>query len=147
MAVQRRDVLAGAGALLVAQMASAARAEEHKHQQHTLPPKTNAVFDTAIACEVTGELCIDHCFETFKKGDVSLAGCAESVNEMMAVNQAVQRLAAMNSPRLNGVARAALPVYENCREQCEKHAGMHEICKKCMESCENLEKAVTALTA
>lgn len=142
MALQRRDVLAGAGALVVAGVAAKAGAAEH---EHTLPKATNAVFDNTVVCNVTGELCIDHCFEMLKTGDTSLAGCAESVAEMLAVNHAVQRLAAMNSPRLSAIAKAGLPTYENCRAQCEKHAAKHDICKKCMEACVNIAKAIQAL--
>ena len=71
----------------------------------------------------------------------------QSVNEMLAVNHAVERLAAMNSPRLGEVARAALAVYKHCETQCEKHAAKHEICKKCANCCRDLEKAIAKLPA
>lgn len=145
MAIQRRDVLAGAGALLVAGVAhSTARASEHHHHA---PSKATVVLDNTVACGATGELCIDHCFELLKSGDNSIAGCAESVHEMLAVNAAIRTLASMDSPRLAEVARAALPVYENCRAQCEKHAPKHEICKKCAASCVEVKKAVDGLGA
>lgn len=146
MAIQRRDVLAGAGALLVAGVAHRgvqdASAAQHAHHA---PSKTTVLLDNVIACGATGELCIDHCFELLKGGDTAIAGCAESVHEMLAVNAALQTLASMNSPRLGEVARAALPVYENCRAQCEKHADKHEICKKCAATCVDVKKAVDGL--
>lgn len=143
MTIQRRDVLTGAGALLVAGVAhSSARAAEHVHHA---PPKTTVVLDNAVACGATGELCIDHCFELLKGGDTSIAGCAESVHEMLAVNASLTTLAAMNSPRLAEIARAALPVYENCRAQCEKHAAKHEICKKCAATCVDVKAAIGEL--
>ena len=84
MSVHRREVLAGAGALVAgAVVGSVAQAAEHKH--HALTPAT-IVLDNAIACGATGELCIDHCFELLKKGNTPIAGCAESVHEMLAVN-------------------------------------------------------------
>lgn len=143
MAIQRRDVLAGAGALLVAGVAHKnAQAAEHAHHA---PSKTTVLLDNVIACGATGELCIDHCFELLKGGDTSIAGCAESVHEMLAVNAALQTLSSMNSPRLREVARAAVPVYENCREQCAKHAPKHDICKKCAASCVDVMKAIDGL--
>lgn len=142
MTVQRREVLTAAGALLVAGVAPAAAAE-HKH--HSKPTAVEAVFDNALACGATGELCVAHCFEILQQGDTSIAGCAQSVNEMLAVNHAVERLAAMNSPRLGEVARAALAVYKHCENQCEKHAAKHEVCKKCANCCRDLEKAIATL--
>lgn len=145
MSVHRREVLAGAGALMAgAVVRSVAQAAEHKHHA---PSATTVVLDNTIACGASGELCIDHCFELLKKGETSIAGCAESVHEMLAVNSAITTLAAMGSPRLGEVARAALPVYAHCREQCELHAAKHEICKQCAGSCVNVAKAVDGLSA
>ena len=141
MPIQRREVLTAAGALLVAGVSTASTGEHHHGEK---PTSVRVVFDNALACGATGEFCVAHCFEILEKGDISIAACAQSVNEMLAVNHALERLSAMNSPRLAEFARAALPVYKHCETQCEKHSE-HEICKKCAQCCRDVEKAVGLL--
>ena len=101
-------------------------------------------FDNSVALGVLGELCITFCFENIPK-DPALLECAITAKEMVAVNAAVGELAVMDSPRLGGVARAALAVYDNCEAVCRKHEAHHEICRQCADQCTAIKAAIAAI--
>jgi len=156
MAMQRRELLIGAGAAIATATAGQALAAQHQghgdHEKHgkqdahaTPPTPARVVFDNSVALGVLGELCITFCFEHIPK-DTALLECAITAKEMIAVNAAVGELAVMDSPRLGGVARAALAVYDNCEEVCRKHEAHHEICRQCADQCTVIKTAIAALT-
>lgn len=99
----------------------------------------------ASACVRIGELCLDHCFQVLAAGDASIAECARSVREMIAVSAAIEALAAAGSPRLPALAKAAVPVYEYCEKQCRKHEVKHVICGQCGDACTAILKGIAGL--
>jgi Cys-rich four helix bundle protein (predicted Tat secretion target) len=148
----RRDLMLEAGALLIAGGALArAEAAEDPHAGHGAhgghAGMEGPLLDEASDCVRVGEVCLDHCFHILATGDTSIAECGRSVNEMVAVSRALENLAAAGSPRLPGLARAAVATYEHCQAECKKHAPKHEICAKCGEACAVIIKAITALPA
>lgn len=153
MAMQRRELLIGAGAAIATATAGQALAAQHQgHGDHEKHGKQDAhatparvVFDNSVALGALGELCITFCFEHIPK-DTALLECAITAKEMVAVNAAVGELAVMDSPRLGGVARAALAVYDNCEEVCRKHEANHKICRQCADQCTAIKAAIAALT-
>src|SRR5690606_30047060 len=58
----------------------------------------HASDDTTLAvaaeCLKTGEVCMQHCFMLLGQGDTSMAACARSAYEMLAVTRALLALAA-----------------------------------------------------
>ncbi len=156
MSIQRRELLIGAGAAIATATAGHALAAPHQgHEDHaghgkqaatdTPPTPTTIVFDNAIALHALGELCIAFCLENIPK-DPSLVDCARTAKEMLAVNAAVEGLAAMDSPRLVSVAQAAVAVYDHCEKICKKHEGHHKICRQCAEQCNAMKTAIAALS-
>ncbi|MCY1055794.1 Csp1 family four helix bundle copper storage protein [Nannocystis sp. SCPEA4] len=116
------------------------------------PPSTTAVADphaghaghhasddttlgVAAECLKTGEVCMQHCFMLLGQGDTSMAACARSAYEMLAVTRALLALAAGPSEQLVAQARVALAAGERCEAECRKHEGKHAACKACAESC------------
>jgi len=155
MAMQRRELLIGAGAAIATATAGQALAAQHQghgdHEKHgkqdahaTPPTPARVVFDNSVALGVLGELCITFCFENIPK-NTALLECAITAKEMIAVNAAVGELAVMDSPRLGGVARAALAVYDNCEAVCRKHEAHHEICRQCADQCTAMKAAIAAI--
>lgn len=64
-----------------------------------------------------------------------MAGCAQSVNQMLALCSALQQLANQNSKQLPKLASMAMDACRQCEDECKKHADKHEVCKACGESC------------
>ncbi|MDG1401477.1 MAG: hypothetical protein P8K76_10500 [Candidatus Binatia bacterium] len=150
MAMQRRELLIGAGAAIATATAGRALASEHAgHGNHaakkTSPTPRTIVFDNAIALRALGEMCIAFCLDNIPE-DPSLVDCARTAKEMLAVNGAIEQLAAMDSPRLMEVAKATVSVYDNCQKICEKHEAHHKICRQCAKQCAEMKIAIAALT-
>jgi len=95
----------------------------------------DATLAVAAECLKTGEVCVQHCFMLLGQGDTSMAACARSAYDMLAVTRALLALAAGPSEQLAAQARVALAVGERCEAECRKHEGKHAACKACAESC------------
>lgn len=131
----RREVLMGAGAVLVAAGAPNVFAESgHHHGHHS---KHGKLVETTLHCMRDGEACLDHCMSFFKQGDTSMADCAASVTEMLAMCNAMQKMASYDSKHTGQLARVCLDVCRACEKQCNKHAKKHEVCAACARSCKD----------
>ena len=81
-----------------------------------------------------GQECIDHCIGVVKAGDISIADCMKSVEELVAACNALRVLTISNSKNLRDFARAVQPICQTCETECRKHE-RHAPCKACAESC------------
>ncbi|MDC0717572.1 Csp1 family four helix bundle copper storage protein [Nannocystis bainbridge] len=95
----------------------------------------DATLTVATDCLKTGEVCVQHCFVLLGQGDTSMAACARSAHEMLAVTRALLVLAAGPSEHLPAQAKVALAVGERCEAECRKHEAKHPACKACAEAC------------
>ncbi len=133
--LERRKVLTSAGVVAAAAVVSPALAfgadEQHEHHENA---QANLV-DTALDCIKTGQTCIDHCIELFKSGDTSVAKCADTVQEMLAICTALSQFASYKSKYLPNLAKVCIDVCTDCEEECRKHAEKHAECKACADSC------------
>lgn len=144
--MDRRELLKGAGALALAAMAgSAAAANKHEHHQHGGGATNAKIIETAGVCIEKGQVCLAHCLTLLGDGDKEMAGCAKSVNQMLAICGALQQLAAQQSKHLAATAKIAAKACKECEVECKKHADMHEVCKDCMEACAACRKECEAL--
>ena len=134
--MSRREVLVSAGAVLatVAAPTAFAKSGEHHHGSHGMHSK---LVESSLHCIRDGEACLDHCMSFFKKGDTSMADCAASVTEMLAMCTALQKMASYDSRHLGKLASVCLRVCEDCEKQCKKHAKKHEVCAACARSCKD----------
>ncbi|HQR04883.1 MAG: four-helix bundle copper-binding protein [Proteobacteria bacterium] len=94
-----------------------------------------ALTHAATHCVMFGEACIGHCIEHLGHGDTSMAACARSVEQMMAVAHTLRQLATWNSPYLPAFASAALPVMQDCETECRKHEKQYRECRVCADAC------------
>ncbi|MBF0308207.1 MAG: four-helix bundle copper-binding protein [Magnetococcales bacterium] len=148
--MDRRDVLfTGIGTLAALTLTGQALAEEKPHQ-HDTPQAGNPlqkVIAAALDCRGEGEACLAHCLGLFAAGDTSLAACAISVSETVALCTALATAASLNSPRLQKLAAVCIDACEACEKECRKHEDKHASCKACADSCKRCIAACKALPA
>jgi Cys-rich four helix bundle protein (predicted Tat secretion target) len=138
METSRRMLVKAPAALIAMGMVATARAadDDHKHHDHHGAAAPHAALAAAAAdCLVTGDACLAHCLVLLGQGDTSIAGCAASVNQMLAVCGALQKLAAQQSKLTPAMARVALDACVACEKECRKHADKHAECRACAQSC------------
>jgi Cys-rich four helix bundle protein (predicted Tat secretion target) len=142
--MNRRDMLASLGAIaLVAGTGVASahdkdkekKADPHAGHAATGPHKNQALIDAADDCSKKGSLCINHCLSSFAAGDTTLAACAKTVMEAMAVCDALVTAAALESKNLPALAKAAIQFCKDCEDECRKHEKHHMTCKDCADAC------------
>jgi Cys-rich four helix bundle protein (predicted Tat secretion target) len=144
--MDRREILIGAGAIAAVTAAQAAFAAEkpaaqsHDHQHHHGKAKYQSLVDSAAHCVATGEVCLDHCVDVLQEGDKTMADCARSVNELIAVCAALRSLAAQDASGLKAMAKVALDSCKRCEDECRKHEKKHQACKDCGDACAQCAK-------
>lgn len=138
--MNRREMLtvAGAGILVAGTAAAQPKTPDHQHMSHG-ENKAAALAHSAAHCVSMGQACIDHCLDSFAKGDTSLAVCARKVDELISVCATLAKLASANSPHLGAMAKFALAVCKDCEAECRKHI-QHPTCKACAEACAECAK-------
>lgn len=131
---KRRRFLAGAAAAgAAALLAGTGRAFATTHQHHTWA--YGGLMHASEACLAKGHACLNHCINTLKAGDTSLAMCAVAVQETIAACGALGQLSAANSVHTKAFADACAAVCADCETECRKHAAKHEACAQCADAC------------
>ncbi|WP_155444531.1 Csp1 family four helix bundle copper storage protein [Rhodoblastus acidophilus] len=82
-------------------------------------------------CVVTANECLRHCIGMAMK-DYSMTGCVNTAYQVVAACDALQALAAVNSPQVPAFAKATAEICAACQKECEKYPAE---CKDCAESC------------
>ncbi len=127
--MNRRQVLGGVGVL-----AATAAAARQGLSGSTVGIVDRPLVDAASDCVSKGQVCLSHCHEMLANGDKSMAACAKSVSELLAVCGALLALAAQGAPSLPKLAAVAFDVCTRCEAECLKHA-QHPPCKDCADAC------------
>lgn len=142
----RRVLLGVATAMASAGVVSSAVAQEAGEHDHG-PAVHKALIDSAHHCVMTGQICLDHCFDSFKAGDTTLAECAVQVQELAAVCQALAQLASNESKNLVSLAKVTIDVCNDCEAECRKHEANHVQCKDCADACAACREECEKITA
>lgn len=158
--MERREMLGGIGALAATALtvgtayaqntkgaAKAAAPAAHSHHHHGNSAKAELLIDAVVDCINKGEVCLAHCIMLMGDGDKSVAGCARSVNETVALCESLRKLAAQGSPRAAEVARIARAACLDCEKECRKHEAKHAECRECAKSCAKCAKECEAFVA
>lgn len=148
--MNRRELLLGGMALASAAFIGSAQAEENEHmmhEHHHASPGNATLAASASDCIQKGQACLSHCLVLMGQGEKDMAGCAQSVNQMLALCGALQQLANQNSKLLPKLAALAMDACNQCEEACKKHADKHEECKVCGESCAACAKECKKIAA
>lgn len=137
--MNRRELLVGSAAVATVMAAQAAGAASHDHNHmhaHVHGPARNqGLIDAANNCVSAGELCQDHCLELLSQGDTSLAACARTVSQAIAVCTALRSMAAQNATKLAQMAKLAMDTCKECEDECRKHEKVHQQCRDCARAC------------
>lgn len=97
-----------------------------------------AIAESTEKCISTGKACLAHCAAMLAKGDTSLAECNLAVSNLVAVNEALNSVAHLNSIHLNTMkdfAKACSSICKECYDTCEPHIKHHKECADCAEAC------------
>jgi Cys-rich four helix bundle protein (predicted Tat secretion target) len=153
--MERRELFQGLGLAALTGLAgkalaqaSAPEADPHAHHHHHHAASGPSALTTAAAdCLSKGEACLAHCLVLLGQGDKQMAGCAQSVNQMLAICNALHKLSAQNASQLKAMARLAASVCDECEKECRKHADKHAECKACADGCVECSKQCKAVGA
>ena len=122
--MNRRELLLGAAAMAAAATTGNAFAQAHEHHEHGGTSKRNkGLIKSSADCVATGQVCLHHCLVLMGDGDKSLAACAMSASDLIAVCSTMQQLAASESPYTVEMAKLAMKVCEDCEKECKKIVG------------------------
>ncbi len=147
--MDRRTLIQTAGTAALTAFAAAAAAQAtdpHAHHHHGGSPN-EALIASASACLTTGQACLAHCLVLLGDGEKEMAACARSVNQLLAVCDALQKVAIQQGSMLKDLARVAAKTCEACEKECRKHASKHAECKACAESCADCLQQCKAIAA
>lgn len=146
--MERRELLKAMGGLTMAALVEPAlAADEHHHHHDASPKKTQALITSVGDCIEKGEACLSHCLVSLGQGEKEMAACAQSVNQMLAICTALQKLASQDSSYLPALTKLAGDVCRDCEKACRKHEKKHAECKACAEACAECAKQCKALAA
>jgi Cys-rich four helix bundle protein (predicted Tat secretion target) len=101
---------------------------------------TTAMLNSASQCVKAGDACIAHCQREFAAGNKAMAECQKTVMNMVAVCEALAKLAAYNNAEeshIKAYAKVCASFCNDCAAACEKHASHHAVCKACLDSCKD----------
>lgn len=122
------------GTALTAGVANAASAEHAGH--HMMMPASPALLAALADCIQEGQACLAHCIMMMGDGDKTMADCARSTQDTVALCTALQSLVAAGSHKQHRLAGLVADACQECADTCRKHADKHEVCKRCAEACE-----------
>ena len=150
--MNRRDVFANSGAVLLAAAGSAVFAQDatHDHSAHAAHSAhmhggpNQGLIAAASDCSAKGQACVAHCLVLLADGDKVMAACAQSVSQTIALCNALESLAAQQAPLTAALAKVTLDACQACEKECRKHE-QHPQCKACAESCVACIKECKAL--
>ena len=148
--MKRRELFAAGAAVLAA---TATRGHAHGFDPdfiESLRRDSNPyglLVTAAGTCIGRGEICLAFCLSLMGEGRTELAGCAQSVNQMLAVTRALQDLAGQQAPLIAETAAVCLEACEACRQACEPYAAQYAKFRACAEACAECELECRAVAA
>ncbi len=108
-------------------------------------PNYEKLIETTSKCITTGQACLSHCQKELAQGNKVMAECLQSVLELVATCESLQKLASYGSVYTKEQAQLSAKVCGDCAKICEKHAHHMAPCKACMDACKDCEKACQAV--
>jgi Cys-rich four helix bundle protein (predicted Tat secretion target) len=148
--MNRREILGGMAAMTAAVSTNMALAQPWKNTKPAAAPpgghhhhssaKAELLMDAVANCINKGEICLSHCIMLMGDGDKSVAGCARTVSETLALCEGLRKLAAQGSPRAKEVAKIAMASCLDCEKECRKHEQKHAECRDCAKACADCAK-------
>lgn len=136
---------AGAGLTMAAAEGEHEHHEHHSDHEMKMPSAMHdEVLHALLHCKAMSEVCLTHCINTLATGDPSLAACAARVRETAAICDASITFVTAGSPAKDDLLAVCKKVCEMCEAECRKHAGHHQQCADCADSCVAVIEALSA---
>jgi hypothetical protein len=111
--------------------------------------KLAAAIDTLIACSQACTACADACLSESMVAE--LTKCIRTNLDCADICATTARVLSRHTGYDAGVSRSLLEACatacKSCGDECETHAGMHEHCRICADTCRNCERACRDLLA
>lgn len=106
-----------------------------------------AAVEALSACADSCQICADACLgEEMVRELVRCIRLCEDCSDVCATSgRMISRLTEPDGGLLRAQLEACITACRVCGDECEKHAGMHEHCRVCAESCRQAERAAQAL--
>ncbi len=86
-------------------------------------------------CQEVGLRCVQQCKAELANGNKEMAACLDTVLDMLAACEALQKLSAYQSKLVAKQGVVAAEACDTCEKACEKHAKHMAICAECAEAC------------
>ncbi len=147
--MDRRSLIQTAATSALAALATTAAAQSkdtHAHHHHG-GSANEGLIAAAAACLGTGQACLAHCLVLLGNGEKEMAACAQSVNQLLAICDALHKVAIQQGTALKDLARLAAKTCDECEKACRKHANKHAECKACADACADCVKECKAVAA
>jgi len=148
--MNRRELLAGAAAMVAAASTGRAFSGEHDHMDHNhldmggmdmshgyehhQSSRNQKLIEATSDCVLKANICMQHCLVLLGQGDEEMAACAKSSSEVAAICTALQQLASAETRQLPQLAKVAMEICRHCEDECKK-TDRHPECKACGEAC------------
>lgn len=147
--MNRRQIITASAAALMAAATQAgfAQTKPAAAHHHHGSPAAELLIDVVSECIAKGETCLAHCIMLMGDGDKSVAGCAKSVSETLAVCESLRKLAAQGSAYAKPMARLAMDACLACEKECRKHEAKHKECRDCAKACADCAKECKSFAA
>ncbi len=139
------------GATDAAEQQTAPEQDHMEHMHHgagvdfALTEEESTAVRALAGCSTAGEACLSHCIQTLSSGDVSMAACARSVRDMLAICRSGQTLIGTHSTFAGQQLALCRDACNACRSECAPHANHHATCRACAEACTASIAAIDAL--
>lgn len=148
--MDRRSLIQTAATSALAALATTAVAQDkgaHAHHHHHGGGMNDGLVASSVACLSTGQACLAHCLVLLGQGEKEMAECAQSVNQLLAICDALHKVAIQQGSMLKDLARVAAKTCDECEKACRKHASKHAECKACADACADCVKQCKAAMA
>jgi len=140
--LSKRQFLGMLAAASTASLSPVLFAGDNTHAQHAAASSNSKeLVAAAEECVSIGQECKAHIYQTLKSDDLSLTQCLIEVRNTIAVCNSLVEVLTNGSVHDKALAKVCADICAVCRDECNKHAAKHPICKTMADSCDKSIKA------
>ena len=136
----KRQFLGMLAAASAASLSPTLLADNHPHANHA-SSYSKELAAAAEECVSIGQECKAHIYQTLKSDDLSLTQCLIEVRNTIAVCNSLVEVLTNGSAHDKALAKVCADICTVCRDECNKHAEKHPVCKTMADSCDKSIKA------
>ena len=138
--LSKRQFLGMLAAASAASLSPTLLAGNNPHAHHA-SSYSKELAAAAEECVSIGQECKAHIYQTLKSDDLSLTQCLIEVRNTIAVCNSLVEVLTNGSVHDKALAKVCADICAVCRDECNKHAVKHPVCKTMADSCDKSIKA------